>query len=76
MTSTVKRSPRCGEGAVPPSPDRASAADLMQFATGDGRAAGHIGAVLVLDVAQGFSADFRAALPAFSAGSIWLGQMA
>ena len=30
-------------------PDRASAADLMQFATGDGGAAGHIGAVLVLD---------------------------
>ena len=27
----------------------------MQFATGDGRAAGHIGAVLVLDAAQGFS---------------------
>jgi WS/DGAT/MGAT family acyltransferase len=27
----------------------------MQFATGDGRAAGHIGAVLVLDTAPGFS---------------------
>src|SRR5690349_19883264 len=27
----------------------------MQFATGDGRAAGHIGAVLVLDAAPGFS---------------------
>jgi diacylglycerol O-acyltransferase len=39
---------------VPPSPDRASAADLMQFATGDGRAAGHIGAVLVLGAAPGF----------------------
>ena len=38
-----------------PSLDRASAADLMQFATGDGRAAGHIGAVLVLDAAPGFS---------------------
>jgi diacylglycerol O-acyltransferase / wax synthase len=35
--------------------DRASAADLMQFATGDGRAAGHIGAVVVLDAAPGFS---------------------
>ena len=35
--------------------DRASAADLMQFATGDGGAAGHIGAVLVLDAAPGFS---------------------
>jgi len=46
MTSTVK---------LPPSPDRASAADLMQFATGDGRAAGHIGAVLVLGAAPGFS---------------------
>ena len=41
--------------AVPPSLDRASAADLMQFATGDGKAAGHIGAVLVLDAAPGFS---------------------
>ena len=47
-------SPR-GEVAVPPSLDRASAADLMQFATGDGRAAGHIGAVLVLDAAPAFS---------------------
>ena len=46
-------SPR-GELAVPPSPDRASAADLMQFATGDGRAAGHIGAVLLLGAAPGF----------------------
>ena len=46
-----------------PSLDRASAADLMQFATGDGRAAGHIGAVLVLDAAQGFSvAEARRAL--------------
>ena len=44
-----------GEVAVPPAPDRASAADLMQFATGDGRAAGHIGAVLVLGAAPGFS---------------------
>jgi diacylglycerol O-acyltransferase / wax synthase len=35
--------------------DRASAADLMQFATGDGRAAGHIGAVLVLGAAPGFT---------------------
>jgi hypothetical protein len=35
--------------------DRVSAADLIQFATGDGRAAGHIGAVLVLDAAPGFS---------------------
>ncbi len=50
MTSTVKRS-------VSPSPDRASAADLMQFATGDGRAAGHIGAVLVLGAAPGFTVD-------------------
>jgi len=48
-------SPR-GELAVPPSPDRASAADLMQFATGDGRAAGHIGAVLLLGPAPGFTA--------------------
>ena len=38
-----------------PSLDRVSAADLMQFATGDGGAAGHIGAVLVLDAAPGFS---------------------
>jgi hypothetical protein len=35
--------------------DRASAADLMQLATGDGRAAGHIGAVLILEAAPGFS---------------------
>ncbi len=55
MTSTVKRSSRCGDVAVPPSPDRASAADLMQFATGDGRAAGHIGAVLVLGATPGFT---------------------
>src|SRR6201997_5809310 len=55
MTSTAKRSSRCGDVAVPPSPDRASAADLMQFATGDGGAAGHIGAVLVLDAAPGFT---------------------
>jgi len=48
MASTVKR-------PVPPFPDRASAADLMQFATGDGRAAGHIGAVLVLGAEPGFS---------------------
>ena len=40
---------------MPPSPDRASAADLMQFATGDGRAAGHIGAVLLLGAAPGFT---------------------
>ena len=40
---------------MPTGPDRASAADLMQFATGDGRAAGHIGAVLVLGAAPGFS---------------------
>jgi diacylglycerol O-acyltransferase / wax synthase len=40
---------------VLPSIDRASAADLMQFATGDGKAAGHIGAVLVLAAAPGFS---------------------
>jgi diacylglycerol O-acyltransferase / wax synthase len=40
---------------VPFSPDRASAADLMQAATGDGRAAGHIGAVLVLDAGPGVS---------------------
>jgi len=40
---------------VPPV-DRASAADLMQFATGDGRAAGHIGAVLVLGAVPGFGA--------------------
>src|SRR5689334_12804891 len=55
MTSTVKRSSRCGEVAVPLPPDRARAADLMQFATGDGRAAGHIGAVLVLDAKPGFT---------------------
>lgn len=35
--------------------DRASAADLMQFVTGDGRAAGHIGAILVLNATPGFS---------------------
>jgi diacylglycerol O-acyltransferase / wax synthase len=35
--------------------DRASAADLMQSATGDERAADHIGAVLVLSAAPGFS---------------------
>ena len=35
--------------------DRVSAADLMQSATGDRRAAGHIGAVLLLDAAPGFS---------------------
>jgi diacylglycerol O-acyltransferase / wax synthase len=40
-----------------PSPDRASAADLMQFATGDRRAAGHIGAVLVLGAAPGFCVE-------------------
>jgi len=44
-----------GEVTAPPSPDRASAADLMQFATGDGRAAGHIGAVLMLRAAPGFT---------------------
>jgi diacylglycerol O-acyltransferase / wax synthase len=49
-------SPR-GEVAMPPLPDRASAADLMQFATGDGRAAGHIGAILVLDAVPGFSIE-------------------
>jgi hypothetical protein len=38
-----------------PSFDRASAADLMQAATGDGRAAGHIGALLVLDATPAFS---------------------
>ena len=42
---------------VPHSLDRASAADLMQFATGDGRAAGHIGAILLLDAAPGFSVE-------------------
>ena len=41
--------------AVSLSFDRSSAADLMQFATGDGRAAGHIGAVLVLGAAPGFT---------------------
>jgi hypothetical protein len=41
--------------AVPFSLDRASAADLMQAATGDGRAADHIGAVLVLCAVSGFS---------------------
>jgi len=40
---------------MPPSLDRASAADLMQFATGDCGAAGHIGAVLILDATPGFS---------------------
>ena len=55
--STAGRSSlsRRGELAVSPSLDRASAADLMQFATGDGRAAGHIGALLVLNAAPGFS---------------------
>jgi diacylglycerol O-acyltransferase / wax synthase len=37
--------------------ERASAADLMQSATGDGRAADHIGAVLVLDAAPGFGVE-------------------
>jgi diacylglycerol O-acyltransferase / wax synthase len=55
--STAGRSSlsRHGELAVSPSLDRASAADLMQFATGDGRAAGHIGALLVLNAAPAFS---------------------
>jgi hypothetical protein len=43
------------ELVVPPWLDRVGAADLIQFATGDGRAAGHIGAVLALDAAPGFS---------------------
>jgi diacylglycerol O-acyltransferase len=48
---------------MPPVVDRASAADLMQFATGDRRAAGHIGTVLVLDGAPGFgAADARRVL--------------
>jgi len=56
MSTAGRSSPsRRGELAVSPSLDRASAADLMQFATGDGRAAGHIGAVLVLGAAPGFS---------------------
>ena len=56
MSTAGRSSPsRRGELAVSPSIDRASAADLMQFATGDGRAAGHIGAVLVLGAAPGFS---------------------
>ena len=41
--------------AVSPSPDRVSAADLMQLATADGGAAGHIGAILVLDPPSGSS---------------------
>jgi WS/DGAT/MGAT family acyltransferase len=41
--------------AASPGVDRASAADLMQLATGDGRAAGHIGAILVLGAEPGFS---------------------
>lgn len=49
MTSAVKRS-------VPPLPlDRATSADLMQFATGDDQGAAHIGAVLVLSSTPGFS---------------------
>ena len=36
--------------------DRVSAADLMQFAAGDRAAAGHVGAVLVLDAIPGLSA--------------------
>ena len=48
MTSTAERS---GPSLL----DRASAADLMQLATGDGRAAGHIGAVLVLNAAPEFT---------------------
>jgi diacylglycerol O-acyltransferase / wax synthase len=43
--------------AVPFSVERASAADLMQAATRDGGAAGHIGAVLVLDAAPGFGVE-------------------
>ncbi len=55
MSTAGRSSPSLrGEAAVPPSLDRASAADLMQFATGDRGAAGHIGAVLVLDAAPGF----------------------
>jgi diacylglycerol O-acyltransferase len=42
---------------VPPTLDRASSADLMQLATGDGRAAGHIGAVLLLDATPEFGVD-------------------
>lgn len=49
MTSAVKRS-------VPPLPlDRATAADLMQLATGDERGGAHIGAILVLGSTPGFS---------------------
>lgn len=40
-----------------PALDRVSAADLMQAATGDGRAAGHIGAILVLSAAPEFSVE-------------------
>jgi len=40
---------------MPPPVDRATAADLMQSATGNGKTAGHIGAVLVLDAAPGLS---------------------
>ena len=35
--------------------DRASPGDLLQLALGDGGAAGHVGAVLVLDTGPGFS---------------------
>ena len=46
--------------AAPPGIDRASAADLMQLATWYGRAAGHIGAILMLGTEPGFSvADAR-----------------
>ena len=56
MSTAGRSSPsRRGELVVSPSLDRASAADLMQFVTGDGRAAGHVGAVLVLGAAPGFS---------------------
>jgi len=43
MSTAGRSSPsRRAELAVFPSLDRASAADLMQFATGDGRAAGRL----------------------------------
>jgi diacylglycerol O-acyltransferase len=65
MAKTAGRpspSPR-GEPAKPSSIDRATAADLMQLALGNGTAAGHIGAVLVLDAAPGFNiADARRVL--------------
>ena len=48
------RYPQTRRNTAAPPLDRVSAADLMQFATGDGMAASHVGALLVLDAVPGF----------------------